>query len=331
MRYKHLKSVNADISALAIGAWPMGAPNYGESNEEDSISAIHAMYEHGVNIIDTAPDYGNGYSELLVGKGLKGIDRTKIFLSTKGGAAATTMRAIRTGARYAKDGRYGNILYECEQSLRRLDTDYIDFYFIHWPDLDTPFSETMEALNTLKKQGKIRYVGLSNFQKDQIIECGDVCKIDAIQNPYSMVVRRDEELLKWCVGHNMDTFSYGSIGAGILSGAYRTEPTFEPRDPRSYFYPFYKEPHFSKVMEVLKVLDSISEETDKPLVQIAINWQTQKNYITTALNGVRTAAEAIENCGTFEWMLTEEQIKTIDEALVKYIDFDGSDPSINKK
>ncbi|MBQ2085103.1 MAG: aldo/keto reductase, partial [Oscillospiraceae bacterium] len=170
MRYKHFNSANADISAMCIGTWPMGN-TYGEITVEDSIDAIHAMVDNGVNILDTAPDYGAGYSETVVGKALKELDRSKIFVATKVGAARTTLKAVRTEAFYARDGRYENVLYECEQSLRRLGTDYIDFYFVHWPDLDTPFSETMEAMKTLKKQGKIRFVGLSNFQKNQIIEC----------------------------------------------------------------------------------------------------------------------------------------------------------------
>ncbi|MBQ3412310.1 MAG: aldo/keto reductase [Oscillospiraceae bacterium] len=328
MRYKHFNSANADISAMCIGTWPMGA-TYGEITLEDSIDAIHAMVDNGVNILDTAPDYGAGYSEQVVGKALKELDRSKIFVATKVGAARTTLKAVRTEAFYARDGRYENVLYECEQSLRRLGTDYIDFYFVHWPDLDTPFSETMEAMKTLKKQGKIRFVGLSNFQKNQIIECQIVCQIDAIQPPYSMVVRRDEELLKWAAASRLNTFTYGSIGGGILSGAFRTEPTFEQRDPRNYFYPFFKEPHFSKVMKVVDVLDEIAKEVGKPTVHVAINWQTQKDYVSTAMVGVRNRKEAEMNCAAFDWMLTDEQIKKIDDAIAANIDFDGSDPRIN--
>jgi len=325
MRYKRFACANADISRLAIGCWPMGAAGYGEITDADSISAIHAMVDNGVNILDTAPDYGAGYSELVVGKALKELDRSKIFVATKGGAAKTTLKAVRTDAFYARDGRYENILYECEQSLRRLGTDYIDFYFVHWPDLDTSFSETMEAMNTLKRQGKIRFVGLSNFNKEQIIECSRVCKIDAIQPPYSMVVNKNKELMQWATENRIETFSYGSIGAGILSGAFRTCPTFQPRDPRNYFYPHFKEPQFSKVMNLLGVLDEIAAEVGRPVVQVAINWQTQQDYVSTALNGVRSAAEANENCGAFDWELTAEQLKKIDDAIAQYIDFDATD------
>jgi len=326
MRYKRFgKAFGAEISALSVGTWAIGAAGYGEVNEKDSIDAIHAMVDGGVNLIDTAPDYGTGHSEIVVGKALQGLQRDKIFVSTKAAASGCTLKAVRTGARYARDGRYENVLYECEQSLRRLGTDYIDFYFVHWPDLNTPFSETMEAMNTLKRQGKIRFVGLSNFNKAQILECDTVCSIDVIQPPYSMVVRGEEELMKWARQNRIDTLTYGSLGAGILTGAFRTPPDFGPRDPRNGFYPFFKEPRFSKVMKVLEVMDAISAETGKPLAQIAINWSTQKDYVSTALVGVRNPREAAENCATFDWTLTDEQMSRIDTAIATYLDFDGAD------
>ena len=147
-----------------------------------------------------------------------------------------------------------------------------------------------------------------------------------------MVVRRDEELMKWAVGRRVDTFSYGSLGAGILTGAFRQEPHFEsPRDPRNYFYRFFKEPFFGKVMKVVEVLDEISAEVGRPNCQVALNWQTQKNYVSTALCGVRNAVEANMNCAAFDWMLTDDQIRRIDEAAQKYIDFDATDRNLLKK
>lgn len=325
MRFKHFKNADVDVSALAVGTWAIGGAGYGEVNDKDSIDAIHAMFDGGVNLIDTAPDYGRGYSETIVGKALKGYDRSKLLVATKCCASALTLKAVREGRFYARDGRYENVLYECEQSLRRLDTDYIDFYFVHWPDKDTDFAETMEAMNTLKKQGKIRFVGLSNFNQEQILECEKVCKIDAIQPPYSMVVRGEEDLMKWCVERGIDTCTYGSLGAGILTGSFREPPQFERFDPRNGFYPFFKEPRFGKVMKVLAVMDEISAENGKPLAQIAINWSTQKNYVSTALCGVRNPAEAKENCSTFDWTLTDAQIAAIDAAIAEHLDFDGAD------
>ena len=326
MRYKHFKNADVDVTALAVGTWAIGGAGYGEVNEKDSIDAIRAMIDGGVNLIDTAPAYGNGYSEKVVGKAIQGYDRSKLLISTKCGVGAPTARCKQNPTGSDRDSRFANVLYECESSLRRLGTDYVDFLFIHWPDYDTPIEETMEALNFLKKEGKIRFAGLSNFNEEQIMECEKTCRIDVIQPPYSMVVRRDEELMKWCLARGIDTFSYGSMGAGILTGAFRTVPTFGEGDPRNFFYPFFKEPHFSKVMKVLEVLDNISAETGKPLPQIVINWSTQKDFVSTALVGVRTPKEAAENCAAFDWCLTDEQIAVIDAAIDANIDFDGSAP-----
>lgn len=326
MRYKQLKNVGVELSAITAGSWPAGNAGYGKVTEKECVEAFHAMFDAGVNCIDTAPDYGNGYSELVVGKALKEVDRSKIYVATKVGASACTMKAIRTGGGYKRDGRYENVLYECEQSLRRLGTDYIDFYFVHWPDPDTPFSETMEAMKTLKQQGKIRYVGLSNFNREQLIECERVCTIDALQPPYSMVMRNQEDLLKWCSDRGTSVFTYGSLGGGILTGSFRQVPTFEHRwDPRNYFYPFFRGPRFDKVLKVVEVMDKIAAEVGRPVSQVAINWQTSKPFISTALCGVRNAAEAIENCGAFDWELTPAQIQAIDDAIAANLDFNGED------
>lgn len=325
MRYKHLRKANVDVSAIAAGAWPAGDAGYGPVTEAECIEAFQTMFANGVNCIDTAPDYGNGHSEIVVGKALKGLDRSKIFVSTKVGASAVTMKAIRSGAGHCRDGRYENVLYECECSLRRLGTDYIDFYFVHWPDVDTPFSETMEAMKTLKQQGKIRFVGLSNFNQKQLLECENVVKIDALQPPYSMAVRNQEDHLKWAAGRGVSTFTYGSLGGGILTGAFREPPTFERRDPRSFFYPFFKEPSFSKVMKVVETMDKIAAEVGRPVSQVAINWQTSHDYVTVALCGVRNAAEALEDCGAFDWELTPDQIKAIDDSIAANLDFNGED------
>lgn len=327
MRYKHLDSAGVDLSVLGVGTWALGNFGYGTVTEKDSINAIHAMFEHGVNLIDTAPVYGEGCSEEVVGKALKGCDRTRLLISSKFGIGNTTAKQMRYPSKEPlRDGSYPNVLFECEQSLRRLGTDYIDFYFVHWPDYDTPLAETMEALNTLKAQGKIRFIGLSNFDREQIQECQKFAKIDVIQPPFSMVVRRDEPLMKWAMERGIDAMTYGSLGAGILTGTFRTLPQFGADDPRSSFYPFFQEPQFSKVMKVLAVMDQISARTGKPLPQIALNWTTQQPFVATALCGVRNPAEADENCAAFDWSLTETDMTELNRAIGTYIDFDGSAP-----
>lgn len=308
MRYKKLERAGVKISSLAAGSWAIGGEGWGEVNTEDSIAAIHRMFELGVNIIDTAPAYGSGHSEEVVGRALKGY-RDKVLVSTKFG--------LDPGNDWSENGTYDFVLEECENSLRRLDVDSIDFYFMHWPDPKTPVSETMRALDVLKQQGKIHYTGVSNFTKEQIVQAEQYGKIDVIQPPYSMVNRSSEELMIWAKERGMDSFTYGSLGAGILTGAIRSLPEFDENDYRKEFYDFYSEPKFSKVMELLKTLDAIAQEHARPVAQVAVNWSTQKDYVGTALCGVRRPAEAEENCSAFDWQLSEEEMKRIDDELTR--------------
>ena len=164
MRYKHFNNANVDVSLLAVGTWAIGGKNYGQVNRAEAIGAIRKMIENGVNLVDTAPVYGNGAAEMIVGEALEKIARDKVLISTKFGLVTSAY----TGD--ARDASYKNVMREVESSLRNLRTDYIDFYFIHWPDSNTPIDETMAALENLKKMGKIRFIGVSNFTEEQILE-----------------------------------------------------------------------------------------------------------------------------------------------------------------
>lgn len=310
MRYKHFTNADVDVSALAVGTWAIGGQNYGAVDRNDSIRAIHAMLDQGVNLIDTAPCYGNGASEKIVGEALAGVSRDKVLISTKFGLVPD----VYAGG-YKKVATYKNAMREVESSLMNLNTDYIDFYFVHWPDVNTPMDETMAALATLKKQGKIRYVGVSNFSVEQIEEAQKYLQIDVQQPPFSMVNRSFVDLMKWGVKKGIDSMTYGSLGSGILSGAIRTLPHFEPGDMRLTFYDFFQEPKFSRIMELLKTMDRIAEAHGVPVAQIAVNWSTQQDFVGTALVGVRNEKEAMENCAAFDWELSAEEIGLLDAEL----------------
>ena len=311
MRYKKFKNAGVEVSELATGTWAIGGARYGEVNEKDSIAAIHAMIDGGVNLIDTAPAYNCGISEQIVGRALKGGYREKVFISTKFGIGDGMDKA----GVIPRDSSREACFKECEDSLRRLDVDYIDFYFVHWPDVNTPIAETMDAMLELKKQGKIRFIGVSNFDKALIEECLKTTMIDVFQPPFSMVNQSERELMQWCYEKGINTLSYGSLGSGILTGAIREMPNWDPLDFRFTFYDFYKEPKFSKCQELLKTMDEISAGNGKPLSQIALNWATQKEFVGTALCGVRNVAEAKENCATFDWKLTDEEVAILDKKL----------------
>lgn len=308
MRYKHFQNAGVDVSELAVGTWAIGGDNYGPVDREASIQAIRTMIDNGVNLVDTAPCYGNGYSEKVVGEALAGGYRDKVLISTKVGL-------VTSPNGYDRDSSFKNIMREVESSLYNLKTDHIDFYFVHWPDMNTPFAETMSALELLRKQGKIRFIGVSNFTTEMIEECEKYGKVDVQQPPFSMVDRTFTDLMKWGAARGIDSMTYGSMGAGILSGKYRTTPDFPEGDTRLTFYDYFREPKFSKVQELLKVMDGIAEAHGKPVGQVALNWSTQKDYVGCALVGVRSDAHAIENCSAYDWSLTDEEIAMLDAKL----------------
>ena len=235
MRYKHFKNADVSVSALAVGTWAIGGQNYGQVDRSDSVRAIRTMIDQGVNLVDTAPCYGNGASEKIVGEALRGIPRDQILISTKFGLITDVY-----SGEYIKHASYKSVMREVESSLMNLETDYIDFYYIHWPDVNTPIDETMAALNTLKKQGKIRFIGISNFSEEQILAAEEYADIDVQQPPYSMVNQKFTGLMKWGYERGIDSMTYGSLGSGILAGAIRTMPDFKPGDMRLTFYDFFK-------------------------------------------------------------------------------------------
>lgn len=315
MRYKTFGKTNQEISSVAVGTWAMAGANsaggsFGDVDRAESIEAIKTMLDNGVNIIDTAPIYGEGNAEELVGEAIKGYDRSKIYIATKFGSYISHYNGAAV-----RNNRYDHIMREVDESLERLGTDYIDFYLMHWPDVNTPIEETMAALNDLKKAGKIRFTGLCNSSKELIEEALQYGEVNVIQPPFSMVNQSQKELMQWAESQGIATMTSGSLGAGILTGTIRELPKFDEKDFRMSFYPFFKEPMFSQIMELLKTLDKVSEKYNKPLAQVAINWSTQQSFVNCALLGVKNEKEASINCETFEWKLEDEDIQLINKEL----------------
>lgn len=313
MRYKKFGKTGLDVSVLTTGTWAIGGANWGEVNEVDSIAAIQEMAAQGVNLIDTAPGYNAGHSERVVGEAVRSI-RDKVYLTTK--------TALYTGpdGSYIKDGRAANILRQCEESLRNLGTDYIDIYLIHWPDPKVEIGESMGAMVKLLDQGKIRHIGVSNFSEAQILEAEKYGPVEVIQPPFSMVNRVETDLMNWCARREIGIMTYGSLGAGILTGAIRAMPDFPPEDTRRTFYPYFEEPMFTQIMELLKTLDIVAGNHHAPVAQVALNWSIQKEYVHTAIVGVRNEKEAAENCRGMDWELSPEEIAMIDAAIADNLD-----------
>lgn len=311
MRMNKLGNSDLIVSAVGAGTWAMGGDFFGAIEDQKCIDSLCASLDHGVNLIDTAPIYGRGHSEEIVGKAIKGKDRSKIVLCTKVGLPFGEHPYAGTGRCLKKEG----IMFEIEQSLRRLGTDYIDLYQIHWPDVNTPIEESMEALLKLVDQGKIRYIGVSNFDVpllERTLKCGQIV---STQPQYSLLERDIEaDVLPYCREKNLGVLSYGSLAAGVLTGKFKEVPKAEEGDKRANFYPFFKEPMWSQTQELLKVLKAIADEHEKPVTHVAINWVSQQLGMTCALTGSKNADQAIMNAAAGDWDLTCEELKKIDTA-----------------
>lgn len=315
MRYTYFGNTGLLVSEIALGTWGIGGAGWDENSEETRLDAIHSAIESGINFIDTAPAYNGGMAEDYVGRALEDMGiRKEVYIVTKCGTEFIDGKYVRSCAPEV-------IFRECEVSLRNLRTDYIDLYLIHWPDASVPIAETMDALNTLKQQGKILHIGVSNFSKEQIIEAQKYGDIEAYQPQYSMVFRSNEEQMKWASEQGMGVMTYGSLGAGILTGTYRKRPKFPPTDNRNRFYKHFKEPMFSKIMKLVNVMDVMAEAHGGiPLAQIAINWAVQKEFVASSIVGVQHRERIMENCDSFDWMLTPEENAILDAAIKLYLE-----------
>lgn len=300
-----------EVSTMTIGTWAMGGLGYGSVERKDCIKAIHAMLEQGVNHIDSAWVYGLGEADKVIGEAIKGR-RDEVLITTKCG-----FRNPESGSGPNYPDCSPEWISKCfEETLKNLDTDYVDFFLIHVPDANVPFEETAECVNKWKEQGKVRHLGISNFGIKEMEEMGKYIDISAIQSGYSMIAREEEDNLKWAKAHGIGVMTHSSLASGLLTGAIRVLPELPDDDIRKlYQYPHFKEPKFSQVMELLKTLDKIAEDRNVPVAQVSLNWNTQKDFVTTSLCGVRNVKEALENCKSTSWELTEAEMKIIDNAI----------------
>jgi aryl-alcohol dehydrogenase-like predicted oxidoreductase len=313
---------NIKASAIGLGTWAIGGWMWGGTDEAKSISAIQASIDEGVSLIDTAPAYGQGLSEEIVGKAIAGR-RDKVVLATKCGLVWHTQKGNHF---FDYDGkpvhRYlgkDAIVYEVEQSLKRLGTDYIDHYITHWQDPTTPISETMEALETLKAQGKIRSIGASNTTVDDVKAYLAAGQLDAIQEEYSMIKRDIEEThVPLCLQEKVSVLSYSSLALGLLTGKIGPDRTFEGDDQRK------DNPRFSvenrrKVARLMDAIAPIAEAHGATKAQVVIAWTLQQPGITFSLCGARDPDQARENAKAGRLRLTREEIGVIGTAAATHL------------
>lgn len=308
-------------SAVGLGTWAIGGWMWGGTDEQASIAAIQASIDEGVTLIDTAPAYGMGRSEEIVGLAIKGR-RDKVVLATKCGLVWHVQRGNYFFSQQDKPvhrhlGRE-SIRHEVEESLRRLGTDYIDHYITHWQDPTTPIAETMAALEGLKAEGKIRSIGASNCSSDDLAAYAAAGQIDAVQEEYSMVKRNiDQEIVPFCRRRSIAVLSYSSLALGLLSGKIGPERTFSGDDLRKD-NPRFSVANRSKVAALMEVLRPIAGEHDASAAQIVIAWTIAQPGITSALCGARNPEQARENAAAGRIRLSISELAMIDAAISKH-------------
>jgi aryl-alcohol dehydrogenase-like predicted oxidoreductase len=316
-----------EASAIGLGTWAIGGWMWGGTDEGMSIAAIQASIDEGVSLIDTAPAYGKGLSEEIVGKAIRGR-REKVVLATKCGLVWHTRKGNHF---FDYDGQpvhrhlgRESIFHEVEQSLRRLGTDHIDLYITHWQDPTTPIAETVDALQDLKRQGKIGSIGASNLSVGELDAYVATGGLDAIQEEYSMVRRGIEAtILPTCVRHDVSVLSYSSLALGLLSGRIGAERVFSGDDQRR------DNPRFSianreKVARLMAEIQPLADAHAATPAQIVIAWTIQQPGITFALCGARNPEQARENARAGRIRLSTTDIKTISEAANRHlIDLDA--------
>jgi len=323
MEYRTLGQSDIKVSELAFGAWAIGGWMWGGADSKDAIKAIETAVDHGMTTIDTAAVYGFGLSEELVGKAIKG-KRSKVQILTKFGLSWNEKKGEFFFESQDNEGKEINIyrysskekvISDCEESLKRLGTDYIDLYQIHWADPTTPVSETMEALEILLKQGKIRAGAVCNYSAELMNEAEKTFKIASNQVPYSMV-RRDieKEVVPHCLSNNIGILAYSPLQRGLLTGKIKQGHIFNEGDTRPTTL-YYKEPNFSRIMHLTDSLKEMAQDINVTLSQLVLNWTIQQPGITCALAGARNAAQVLENVKAADFRLSSEEITGINDLI----------------
>lgn len=321
MRFNPLGNSGISLPAVSFGAWAIGGWYWGGPDDANAIRAIHAALDAGITCIDTAPSYGMGHSELLVGEALRGR-RDGVIIATKCGMRwdrnegqkqlDTTMND-GTPCTIYRNGRPESIIEECEQSLKRLETDVIDLYQIHWPDSTWPLDDTMAALLRLKESGKIRAIGVSNFDTAMIRLCQTKGTVDSVQPKYNALQRDPEaELLPFCVAQHIGVLAYSPIAQGLLTGKVSAERTFPDGDIRNK-NPLYSPANRQRIIDMLGRVEPLARDLGVTLGQLYTAWLVHQPGVTTALVGARNEAQVLENARAGSLELNEAALAFIRE------------------
>ncbi len=299
------------VSPVALGCWPISGMTTLNVNETDSLATIAACLDVGINFLDTAYCYGaNGESERLIAKAL-GKRRDEMVIATKGGVHWNSR-----GERIL-DARPETLQRECEESLRRLNTDRVELLYLHAPDPGTPVSESAAALRRLLDAGKTRAVGVSNCSLPQLQEFHAVCPLSAFQPPYNMLQREIErDCVPWCRAKHVSVMVYWPLMKGLLAGKLGRNHVFDARDGRAK-YPMFQGQEWEKNQDLVAELSEIALDAGVTIAQLVVNWTIHQPGITAALCGAKRPAQIAETSQAMRWRLTDDQRTRIGAALAK--------------
>jgi len=324
MEYRKLGKTSLNLSAITFGAWAAGGWMWGGNESGDAIRAIESAFDHGVNAIDTAPIYGQGISEDIVGEALLAIPRDQVHILTKFGMRWDLAKgdfAMKSKNNFGKDidiYKYAgaeSVIKECEDSLRRLRTDYIDLYQIHWPDSTTPIEETFKAVETLIKDGKVRYAGVCNYDVAQMQEAGKYVSLASNQIPYSMLRREiEQEVIPYCMENQKGILAYSPMDRGLLTGKMKPGQEFSEGDHRKGLWQF-KDENIRRTNDFLQKIKPLADEKGLTIGQLVLLWTIHQPGITIALAGARNEEQAVQNAKAADASLTRDEIASINASL----------------
>ena len=310
MKYTTFGKTGIEISRITFGCWEMGGTQWEFTDDDNNISVINKALDMGITTFDTAEGYGNGHSEEVLGKALEG-KRKDLVIATK--VAPSHLRAA-------------DIRQSVTDSLKRLRTDYIDLYYIHWPNPEIPIEETMGEMDKLKKEGLIRAIGASNFRVELLEKASAISRIDAIQPEYSLLHRGIEsEILPWCIKNSVSVMSYSSIAKGILAGVFHINGVQLKEDdfraPRRLFTP----DHFEKETPIVNLVKEIADAKGATMSQIAIGWLLGKEGMTSTIVGTQKEKHLQDNLGAIDVTLTADEEARLDKVSADVLmSIDGS-------
>ena len=310
MEFVNISGTDLKASRIGLGTWAMGGWMWGGTDEEESVRTILAALDKGINLIDTAPVYGFGRSEEIVGRAIaESGKRDQVILATKVGIEWRGESVFRNSSRE-------RILGEIEDSLRRLRTSYIDIYQVHWPDPLVPIEETAETMSQLYRQGKIRAIGVSNYSPEEMERFRAAAPLHTDQPPYNLFERQIEQnVLPFALQNGISTLTYGALCRGLLSGRMKLDSQFTGDDLRKVD-PKFQSSRYGQYLQAVEHLDHFARKNyGKPVLDLAIRWALDQPGVSAALWGARRPEQLAPVDSAVGWKLSEEALRTIDQVV----------------